>query len=55
MAMAGIVSRIPPDEVISAMRAIGMALPCSLKETGEGGLAATPSAVEIAKKLISDF
>lgn len=55
MAMAGIVSRIPPDEVISAMRAIGMALPCSLKETGEGGLAATPSAVEIAKKLLSDF
>lgn len=55
MAMAGIVSRIPPDEVILAMRSIGMALPCSLKETGEGGLAATPSAVEITKKLISNF
>lgn len=53
MAMAGIVSRIPPDEVIDAMRAVGMALPCSLKETGEGGLAATPAGVEISKKLIS--
>ena len=55
MAIAGIVSRIPPDEVIDAMRAIGMALPCSLKETGEGGLAATPSGIAISKKLISDF
>ena len=55
MAIAGIVSRIPPDEVIDAMRTIGMALPCSLKETGEGGLAATPSGVEISKKLISNF
>ncbi|MCI8484318.1 MAG: L-serine ammonia-lyase, iron-sulfur-dependent, subunit alpha [Lachnospiraceae bacterium] len=55
MAVAGIVSRIPPDEVIDAMRTIGMVLPCSLKETGEGGLAATPSGVEISKKLISNF
>lgn len=55
MAMAGIVSRIPPDEVIDAMRTIGMALPCSLKETGEGGLAGTPTGVEISKKLISNF
>ncbi len=55
MAMAGIVSRIPPDEVIDAMRTIGMALPSSLKETGEGGLAATPTGAEIKKKLISNF
>lgn len=52
MAIAGITSRIPPDEVIDAMRAIGMALPSSLKETGEGGLAATPSGEAIAKRLI---
>lgn len=51
MAMAGIVSRIPPDEVIDAMRSIGMALPSSLKETGEGGLAATPTGEEIARKI----
>lgn len=54
MAMAGIVSRIPPDEVIDAMRSIGMALPSSLKETGEGGLAATPTGEEIARKLTEE-
>lgn len=52
MATAGIISRIPPDEVIDAMRAIGMALPCSLKETGEGGLADTPTGKEIAEKMM---
>lgn len=51
MAMAGIVSRIPPDEVIDAMRAVGMALPGTLKETGEGGLAATPAGEEIARRM----
>ena len=43
MALAGITSRIPPDEVIAAMYAIGQTLPTSLRETGEGGLAATPT------------
>jgi L-serine dehydratase len=42
MALAGIVSRIPPDEVISAMAEVGAAMPHTLRETGEGGLAATP-------------
>lgn len=55
MALAGIVSRIPPDEVIDAMRSIGMALPCSLKETGEGGLAATPTGAAVSKRLVSNF
>lgn len=54
MAIAGITSRIPPDEVIDAMRSIGMALPDSLKETGEGGLAATPYGEEIAKRLMEE-
>ena len=44
MALAGIGSAIPCDEVIDAMRAVGDALPPSLRETGEGGLAATPTA-----------
>lgn len=48
MAVAGIRSRIPPDEVIDAMRDIGDALPKSLRETGEGGLAVTPTGQEIA-------
>lgn len=51
MALAGIKSRIPPDEVIDAMRSIGEMMPCALKETGQGGLAATPTGIEIAKKL----
>lgn len=43
LALAGIVSRIPCDEVIDAMYRIGEAMPSSLKETAEGGLAATPT------------
>lgn len=42
LAMAGVVSKIPPDEVIDAMRSIGVAMPSCLKETGKGGLAMTP-------------
>ena len=44
LAMAGIVSAISPDDVIDSMRRIGNAMSPSLKETGEGGLAATASA-----------
>ena len=43
MALAGITSRIPCDEVISAMYAIGQTMPTALRETGNGGLAATPT------------
>lgn len=43
MALAGITSRIPCDEVISAMYAIGQTMPSALRETAEGGLAATPT------------
>ncbi len=52
MAVAGIVSQIPPDEVIDAMREIGESLPRSLRETGEGGLAATPTGQEIMSHLM---
>lgn len=51
MALAGIESKIPLDEVIQAMKEIGDALPASLKETSLAGLAATPTAREIEKKL----
>ena len=44
MALAGIESRIPVDEVIDAMKEIGDLLPTSLKETAQGGLANTPTA-----------
>lgn len=51
MALAGIESVIPVDEVIAAMRQIGLLLPKSLKETSEAGLADTPTAREIEKRL----
>jgi len=44
MAMAGIRSPLPADEVIDAMARVGRSLPASLRETGEGGCAACPSA-----------
>ncbi|MEK5146532.1 L-serine ammonia-lyase, iron-sulfur-dependent, subunit alpha [Psychrobacillus sp. FSL K6-4615] len=43
MALAGVTSRIPCDEVIDAMYRIGQSMPSTLKETGQGGLAATPT------------
>lgn len=51
MAVAGVRSKIPPDEVIDAMREIGESMPKALRETGQGGLAATPTGQEIALKL----
>ncbi|HUX38610.1 MAG TPA: L-serine ammonia-lyase, iron-sulfur-dependent, subunit alpha [Rectinemataceae bacterium] len=43
LARAGVRSAIPFDEVVGAMKAIGDAMPAALKETAEGGLAATPT------------
>ena len=51
MALAGITSRVPPDQVLDAMREVGDALPHSLKETGKGGLAATPFGKQYAPEL----
>ena len=49
--MAGITSRIPADEVIDAMGAIGAHMPLEIKETGIGGLAGTPTGKNIARKM----
>ena len=43
LALAGIKSAIPADEVIWSMKKIGDVMPAALKETAEGGLAATPT------------
>jgi L-serine dehydratase len=51
MALAGIKSAIPPDEVIDAMRQVGMCMSPSLRETGAGGLAETPTGIKIAEKI----
>ncbi|MBQ9535367.1 MAG: L-serine ammonia-lyase, iron-sulfur-dependent, subunit alpha [Clostridia bacterium] len=51
MAMAGIESFIPPDEVIDAMFQIGMNMPPCLKETAEGGLAVTPTGLAAKRRI----
>ncbi|CDQ40154.1 MULTISPECIES: L-serine ammonia-lyase, iron-sulfur-dependent, subunit alpha [Virgibacillus] len=51
MALAGVTSRIPCDEVIGAMYRIGKQMPSSLRETGEGGLADTPTGRFLKDKL----
>jgi L-serine dehydratase len=51
LAMAGVDSVIPMDEVVEAMVRIGRALPRGLKETAEGGLATTLTGCTIGQRL----
>jgi L-serine dehydratase len=51
MALAGIKSKIPCDEVINAMYLIGQSMPSALRETAEGGLAATPTGKRLEKEI----
>ena len=53
MALAGIRSVIPADEVIGAMGEIGRAMPETLRETAQGGLAKTPTGAKLAEKFLS--
>lgn len=55
MAKAGVESIIPFDEVADAMGKVGRAMPESLRETGKGGVADTPTAKKILQKLSSKF
>jgi L-serine dehydratase len=50
-ALAGVESVIPMDEVVDAMVRIGEAMPRSLKETADGGLAMTPTGCRIRTQL----
>ena len=51
MALAGIRSNIPADQVFDAMREIGDKMDASLRETGFGGLAATPEGIRLRDRL----
>ncbi|MCL1817207.1 MAG: L-serine ammonia-lyase, iron-sulfur-dependent, subunit alpha [Clostridiales bacterium] len=51
MALAGIKSVIPVDEVIAALGEVGESLPCALRETAQGGLATTPTGLAIKEKI----
>ena len=51
MAMAGITSRIPVDEVIDAMGEVGRRMPVEFRETALGGLAVTPTGAAIQEHM----
>ena len=51
MALSGVRSAIPIDEVIDAMGDIGKQMPCTMKETAQGGLAITPT----GRRIQADF
>ena len=51
MALAGIISQIPVDQVIDAMGEVGMKMDVSLRETSMGGVATSPKGLEIAERL----
>lgn len=51
LALAGVESVIPMDEIVEAMVRIGRSLPRGLRETAEGGLATTETGTAIALRL----
>ncbi len=53
MVLAGVRSIIPFDEVIDAMYRVGRMLPFELKETALGGVAATPTGIEISNRIFN--
>lgn len=54
MVLAGLVSEIPVDECIIAMKEVGDTMPCTLKETAAGGLATTPTGIKIKEKIFGN-
>lgn len=51
MALAGVVSMIPFDEVVEAMYKVGKTIPHQLRETALGGLAATPTGLKLKEQI----
>ncbi|MCI5690353.1 MAG: L-serine ammonia-lyase, iron-sulfur-dependent, subunit alpha [Clostridiales bacterium] len=51
MALAGLESRVPVDEVIEAMGEVGLRMPVEFRETALGGLAATPTGQRIKAEM----
>ena len=54
LALAGIESAIPADEVIWAMKKVGDSMSAALKETAEGGLAATPTGKRLCRRVFGE-
>ena len=51
MALAGVESRIPVDEVIDCMGDVGSRIPMEMRETALGGLAATPTGLYVKAQM----
>lgn len=54
LALAGLESFIPPDEVVGAMASVGRMMPLELRETAEGGLAQTPTGLAVTARMSSE-
>lgn len=54
MALAGIQSVIPADEVVQTMYQVGRQMPGIFKETAEGGLAMSPTGQRLAKEILEN-
>ena len=54
MVMAGVDSKIPFDDMVSAMYKVGKSLPSELRETAMGGVAVTKAGLELRKKVFGE-
>lgn len=54
MALAGITSRIPADEVIDAMKEVGDKMHPDFKETARGGVAATETGKKLKEQILGE-
>lgn len=54
LVMAGVESKIPFDDALSAMYKVGKSLPPSLRETALGGVAITKAGLELKKKVYGE-
>ncbi len=51
IALSGTLGLLPLDEIIAAMYAVGRAMPCELRETALGGVAAQPTACALCERV----
>ncbi len=54
LVMSGVSSKIPFDEVVGAMYKVGRQMPVELRETAQGGIAITPTALKFKKEIFKD-
>ena len=51
LVMAGVTSKIPFDDALSAMYKVGRSLPEELRETALGGVAITPTGIKLKEQV----